>query len=57
MKKADSVQVNVRIPKEWVALLSQLAQRDVRTLSSVIKHAIKEYLESHLNQSLDTPKS
>ena len=48
MKKADSVQLGVRIPREWAEQLATLASREVRTVSSIIKHAIKEYLDSRL---------
>ena len=49
-KKADSIQLGVRIPREWAEQLNALAQRDVRTVSSIIKHAIKEYLDSRLGE-------
>lgn len=54
MKKADSIQLGVRIPREWAEQLAALANREVRTVSSIIKHAIKEYLDSRLG---DQPKT
>jgi len=53
-KKADSIQLWVRVPREWFDQLNIICQRDVRTISSIVRHAIKEYLDSRLGDNSKT---
>lgn len=42
----DRATIFVRIPEGWKSLLAQIAREEYRTVSSVVKSAIADYLKA-----------
>lgn len=45
MKKEQTRSVGIRLPVSWFKVIEKIAEKECRTLNSIINQAVKEFLE------------